>query len=287
MGIKRTLYQLYAMLPHLIGRVTGSHYFEDFIRVYPNGIAYYPFGLRRTATQKDLNNFRNHYKFYVFAAQFVKGKRVADVGCGSGYGCELLKQRGAAQVYGCDMSRQSIAFAQSRYGAFAEFTRQSITDMKGYPDDFVDVSISSEVLEHIKEYGMEEQAILELKRITRKEGLLVVATPNSEMLGDHGFYFSEIAALFGKHFSRYCIFENAFVPFGDAKSGWERRLERGEVGIIVSELINLDESVVPEGVIPEIKRGLAPGNFRFGDYDLDTTLLHNTHSWVILGMNDK
>ncbi len=285
MNIKSRLHSIYNSATHLIGRVTKRYYFEDYVRVYPGGIKFNRLGVRRKATTNDLNNFLNHSKFYRFAAQFVKEKRVADVGCGSGYGCEILKRSGAALVCGSDISKASINFAKSRYGNSAKFTVQGITNLHKYSDGFFDVTVSSEVLEHVKEYKMEEAALIELKRITRPGGLLIVATPNREMLGDHGFYFDEINALFKKFFSQICMFENALVPFGDAKQLWEKRLSEGRVGEIVSEHINLSETVLPAGVTPELKKGIEAGKFKFASYDIDTALLHNTHSWIVLAIN--
>lgn len=280
--------RIYNRAAGLIGRVTGRYYFEDYQRVYPDGIVYNRLGIRRRPTRNDINNFLNHRKFYRFAAQFVAGKRVADVGCGSGYGCEILKGSGAARVCGSDASRRSIAFARSRYGGSAEFTVQSIADLKDYRDDSFDVTICNEVLEHIKQYRMEEKAISELKRITRGGGLLLIGTPNSELLGEHGFSFDEIDDLFRRRLPQLCIFENALVPFGEKRSLWEKRLAEGRVGIIISQNIDLSETVLPDGMLnPEIKRGLAPGKFRFASYDIDTSLLHNTHSWIILAVNNK
>ena len=287
MCIAKKIYRVYEKIRICKRLYAKDYYFADYKRVYPDGIAYYTFGIRRRGTKTDLLNFRNHLKFYQFAAQFVKGKKVADAGCGSGYGCDALSRAGAAQVFGMDASKKSVEFATLHYGTSAKFTRQTITDMNGYPDDLVDVSMSSEVLEHIKEYSMENKALLELKRITKRKGLIVVATPNAEMLHDHGFYYSEMKALFQKHFSKFCIFENALLPFGEAKEKWEKRLEQGEVGIVVSQNINLDETIVKKGWTPQIKHGIGPGKYKFADWEFDTNLLHNTHSWIVLAVNEK
>lgn len=285
MSIKKRVYNFST---HFVGKVTRRYYFEDYARVYPDGIVFDRFGRTRQPLKTDINNFLNHCKFYKFVAQFVKDKRVADVGCGSGYGCKILKENGAALVCGSDISKHSIRFAKSRYSDFVEFTVQGITNMKKYHDDSFDISVSNEVLEHVKEYGMEEKAISELKRITRSGGLLIIGTPNKEMLGEHGFSFDEVQSLFQKNFLQFCIFENALVPFGDKKLLWEKRLSEGKVGVIVFENINLSETVIPDDVTnPEIKEGIEAGEFEFAPYTIDTTLLHNTHSWVILAVNNK
>jgi len=287
--VRRTGKRIIFPLTHAWGRVTRRFYFEDFVRVYPGGIAYNRVGLRRSARDADLRIFRSHVKVYEFAAQFVAGARVADIGCGAGYGAQILKEAGAAEVHGCDISKHSLRFARSHYGSFATFTRQTIVDLREYADDSFDVVFSSEVLEHIKEYGLERQAVRELRRILRPGGLLVVGTPNSELLGEHGFSYDEISALVGGEFDRFVLFENAFVPFNaDPRKAWEERLASERTGTIVTEAIDLDHTLRPDGAQPEIKRGLDPGLLQLDGYTVDTRLLHNTHGWLVLAVkNDR
>lgn len=283
----RTLFtKLLNTLTHLWGSLSGKYYFEDFVRVYPDGIRFNRLGLPRPAPPSEINNFLNHRKFYLFAAQFAPGATVADIGCGSGYGCALLKNAGAAQVVGADVSQHAVRFARKHYGAFAEFTAQGMTGLTLYPDGRFDLVVSSEVLEHIKEYGKEDKAVEELKRITRPGGVLILGTPNSELLGDHGFSFEEINELMQRHFTDYCIFENALVPFGASRQLWEQRLAEGRTGVIVTQAIDLSETVLPEGATPELKRGIPAGVYRVGTVGVDTTLLHNTHSWAVVAIRD-
>jgi 2-polyprenyl-3-methyl-5-hydroxy-6-metoxy-1,4-benzoquinol methylase len=286
-AVRRTGKRLILPLTHGIGRTKGRNYFEDFVRVYPGGIAYNRLGLRRPARPDDLRNFRNHVRFYEFAAQFVDGSGVVDVGCGSGYGCRVLREAGAAHVHGTDVSSHALHFAQSRFSEYATFTRQSITDLSEYRDGLGDVVVSSEVLEHIREYGLERRALSELRRITRPGGLLVLGTPNAELLGDHGFRWDELATLVGDYFDDVCIFENALVPFEpESRSAWERRVATDATGVIVSQSIVLEEAVAPAGAPIELKQGLAPGRFEFAGRSVDTQLLHNTHSWVVLAVRE-
>ena len=272
-------------MTHAVGRATGRFYFEDYVRVYPDAIAYNRLGLRRRASDEDLRVYRNHVRVYRFAAQFVAGKRVADVGCGAGYGTKIFSDAGATEVQACDVSKSSLRFARKRFGEYARFTRQTIVDLAEYADDSFDVVFSSEVLEHIKEYALEGKAVSELHRILRPGGLLVVGTPNSELLGEHGFSYDEITRLFDVEFDRFLVFENAFVPAeADARQAWERRLAEGRVGTIVSEGIVLDDTVAPGGAPVELKHGLEPGELELAGYRVDTSLLHNTHSWLVLAV---
>ncbi|HWR72709.1 MAG TPA: class I SAM-dependent methyltransferase [Nitrospirota bacterium] len=272
---------------HLRGRLSGTYYAEDFVRVYPDGMVFDRDGKPGSASLNDINNYLNHRKFYLFVAQFVKGAVVADIGCGSGYGCAMLKDAGASRVYGADLSEQALGYARERYGGRVEFSMQGITDLREFPDSHFGVTISSEVLEHIKEYGKEDHAIEELKRITRPGGLVILGTPNSELLGKHGFSFEEIDGLMKNHFRRYRIFENALLPTGKSRRLWEERLAAGRTGVIVTERINLKETVLLSPEPPEIKRGVEAGVYHFDELKIDTTLLHNTHSWVVIAIKDK
>jgi 2-polyprenyl-3-methyl-5-hydroxy-6-metoxy-1,4-benzoquinol methylase len=276
------------LLTHAVGRTTRRFYFEDFHRVYPEGVSYNRLGLRRPARAQHINNFRNHVKFYEFAAQFAASQRVVDVGCGSGYGCKILRKGGAAEVHGTDVSRHALRVARKHFSTYASFTRQGITDLHGYYDGFADVVVCSEVLEHIKEYGLENRALGELRRVTRPGGLLVLATPNSELLGEHGFSWDELSTLVASHFDDFCIFENALVPSEpSARRAWEERVASGRTGIIVSEKIALEETRFTDGVSPEtaeLKRGLPAGKLHFAGRTVDTTRLHNTHSWAVLAV---
>jgi 2-polyprenyl-3-methyl-5-hydroxy-6-metoxy-1,4-benzoquinol methylase len=280
--LKNIAKAVYSQVTHFVGAKTGRYYFEDFVRVYPDGRAYNRLGLHHTASSAERNNYLNHCKFYRFAAQFAEDKTVADIGCGSGYGCAILSGYGAKQIKACDISRKAVRYASNRFADIGEFSVQGITDLNLYRDEQFDLTISSEVLEHVKEYHVENLAVKELKRITRENGIIIIGTPNSEMLGDHGFSYEEFVALIGAHFDQYVIFEDALVPFGDNRILWEKRKQAGETGFVISQNIAVAETVVPPGATVEVKTGAKPGQFMFGDLSVNTGLLHNTHSWIVV-----
>lgn len=273
--------------PRVRAAATKKYYVEDWIRVYPESIVFDNKGKICQPTKNSINNYLNHRKFYIFASQFVLAKRVLDAGCGSGYGCEIIHQNGASYVSGCDVSQAAIKFARQRYSNIARFSLQGITHMPKYQTNTFDVSISSEVLEHVKEYGVEYKTIEELKRVTKLGGLVIIGTPNSELLGSHGFSFDELNRLFGKYFVKYCVFENALVPYGENKRCWEKRLSEGKIGVVVSQNINLSETVLFDDIKPQLKKGIDVGRYKFDKLVIDTSLLHNTHSWIIIAVNDK
>lgn len=286
MKIKRIINKLRDSALHYISQRKQTYYYEDYIRVYPDGISFNKYGAHKKATNDDLKNFINHCKFYKFAAQFVKNKVVADIGCGSGYGCRILKELGSAtRIYGADISKPGIEFAQARYGDYAEFSIQGITNLNQYTSRSFDVSVCSEVLEHIKEYRKEDWAIKELKRVTKEGGIIVIGTPNTEMLDNHGFSYEEIQALLANNFDKFCIFENALVPYSNKKAAWNERLLAGKIGTIVTQDLNFNEMVFPKGVNPEVKQGLPSGFVNLSGLEINTALLHNTHSWIVVAVN--
>jgi 2-polyprenyl-3-methyl-5-hydroxy-6-metoxy-1,4-benzoquinol methylase len=246
-------------------------------------------GMRFRPSRNDINNLLNHEKFYLFAAQFVESKAAVDVGCGTGYGCEILKRVGRArEVFGCDVSRHALRYARSHFGESAKFSLHTATDLGAYETKQFDVGIMSEVLEHVKEYRMERTAIAQMKRVVREGGLIVIATPNSELLEHHGFSYDEIHSICDENFSSYHLLENALIPFdNEMKEHWEKRLKEGHVGVIVSENVNLHQTVLPSGSHPKLKSGIDPKYLMLGGYRIDLTLLHNTHSWVVLAINGK
>ena len=105
------LRKVYKLVARRIAVFTRQYYFEDYKRVYPDAVVRDFIG-RVRRRQEDRRNFLNHRKFYKFAAQFANGNRVVDVGCGSGYGCEILARAGA--VSGTDVSKNAIRYAMSK-----------------------------------------------------------------------------------------------------------------------------------------------------------------------------
>ena len=118
--------------------------------------------------------FREHEERYVFAAQYVSGKDVLDVACGTGVGTSFLREAGARMVWGLDIDPDTVAFAKSRYKA-CEFFQGEATNLC-LSDNSVDVVASFETLEHLKD---QRKFMLECRRVLRPGGLLICSTPNT------------------------------------------------------------------------------------------------------------
>jgi SAM-dependent methyltransferase len=116
--------------------------------------------------------FRRHEAAYEFAVPLVAGRDVLEVGCGEGYGTDLLA-RSAAHVLGVDYDALTVAHARTRYRA-ATFVRANLAALP-VPSQSVDVLVTLQVIEHVWNHG---EFVRECLRVLRPGGLLLVTTPN-------------------------------------------------------------------------------------------------------------
>ena len=138
------------------------------------------FNGRRVVEEKVPDHlWADHTSRYAFATKYIQGKTVLDIACGTGYGSRILKTQGNAQkVIGIDISPEAVAFARSRYKLDSiEFMIGSITDISLQSNCF-DVVVSFETIEHVNE---QEKALLELIRVLKNGGVLIISTPNRKL----------------------------------------------------------------------------------------------------------
>ncbi len=148
--------------------------------------------------------YAEHMVRYLFASRFVEGKTVLDVASGVGYGSDMLKAAGAAQVIGVDRSSDAVA-----YGATHHATSQPdylIASAEELPllDGLFDVVVSFETIEHVPDH---HRFLTEVKRVLHPGGLFLVSTPNKGIyIGGNPFHtkeftFTEFEGLLGSFFS--------------------------------------------------------------------------------------
>jgi O-antigen biosynthesis protein len=114
-----------------------------------------------------------HQARYRLALPFVAGRRVLDAGCGVGWGSALLAAAGATDVIGVDIAPEAIRASRDSCPS----GRFLVGDLGRLPlaADSVDVVVCLETLEHTSDVAC---TLVELRRVLRPDGVLVVSSPN-------------------------------------------------------------------------------------------------------------
>lgn len=127
-----------------------------------------------------------HIQRYRSVLQLVKGKKVLDIACGEGYGTEILSA-GAEEIIGIDIDTGSVQRAKNKY------QKQNLTylvgDITAIPvsDHSIDIVVSFETIEHVEEI-QQQQFLIEIKRVLKPEGILIISTPNKAIYSDRHQY---------------------------------------------------------------------------------------------------
>lgn len=120
-----------------------------------------------------------HVSRYSLAAGLATGKRVLDVGCGTGYGAATLAEA-AAYTLGFDISSEAVDYATLHYGAKAKFVVASAEDFPAGIGPF-ELITAFEVIEHLTDWP---RLLSEASRVLADDGLFLVSTPNKTYYGE-------------------------------------------------------------------------------------------------------
>ena len=146
-----------------------------------------------------------HIARYALAARFAQGRRVLDLGCGTGYGTADLAQTATSAV-GVDLAPEAIAYAADHFPS-ARFLQCSATAVPLPPGSF-DLLTAFEVIEHLRDW---RGLLAEAQRVLSPTGLLIVSTPNKR-------YYAETRAKSGpnpfhEHEFEFQEFQTALKEF--------------------------------------------------------------------------
>jgi SAM-dependent methyltransferase len=158
-----------------------------------------------------------HLHRYAFARRFVAGRRVLDLGCGLGYGAEVLAPF-ARDVVALDRDVGSVREARAvRTHALGPFVAADATRLPLCTDSF-DVVIAFELIEHLTE---QEALVAEIRRVLRPAGLLVVSSPDTAVysgkLGQRNPFHpkemttEELRRLLEPHFDRLLLYKQRVI----------------------------------------------------------------------------
>ena len=117
-----------------------------------------------------------HYHRYLLAREYCREKDVLDVASGEGYGSALLAQV-ARSVIGIEYDQTVVDGARSAFQkANLKFEQGDARSLQ-LADESIDVALSFETLEHLAEQA---QFLSELRRVLRRDGLLIISTPDRD-----------------------------------------------------------------------------------------------------------
>lgn len=167
--------------------------------------------MERYTTDHLFHQWYEHWHRYHWVLSLIKGRLVADMACGEGYGAALLAQY-AKHVTAVDIDAPTISQAQQKYAQNnIDFICANAlhTELEAAQFDFI---TSFETLEHLAEH---EALFLEFKRLLKQAGVLVISTPDKDIYspeGQHNHHHIkelshvEFEALLSRHFKHHVLF---------------------------------------------------------------------------------
>lgn len=176
---------------------------------------------------------------YEWAAGWATGRRVVEIGCGAGDGTRQLRDAGARQVDGYDVSAPAVEAARQRHqNGVLRFAVASAVALP-VEDDAYDLAVSLETIEHLPD---DAAFVREVRRVLRPGGTFLCSTPN-RLLTNPGTEISdrpfnphhvreytaeELAALLGDVFASVDILGQTAYPerYSHALGVLGRRLPR-------------------------------------------------------------
>lgn len=114
-------------------------------------------------------------KILLFLSWVKKTSKILDIATGQWYLLEILKDHWFDSLYGADLNGDSFKLDKKGYN----FLQIDANKNLPYEDEFFDVVISSETIEHVENPRF---FLKELYRILKKDWIFILTTPNLETI---------------------------------------------------------------------------------------------------------
>jgi ubiquinone/menaquinone biosynthesis C-methylase UbiE len=112
----------------------------------------------------------------------LDGKRALEIGCGQGFGMEIILRRfGAGRVFGIDLDPEMIARARKRLLGYADRADLALGSVTAIPaaDESFDAVFDFGVIHHVPAW---QDAISEVRRVLKPGGIFVFEEVSKQAL---------------------------------------------------------------------------------------------------------
>lgn len=131
-----------------------------------------------------------------------ENRAILEIGCGSGYGAELLLSLNPKKYIGVDLMSEQIELAQKRNLPNCEFLIRDAADLSEFVDGSWDIVVVFGVLHHIPAW---RNVIDEVVRLLRPGGMMFIEEPSLDAIRfwDRLFHWGHPDAFSLKNFEEY------------------------------------------------------------------------------------
>ncbi len=136
-----------------------------------------------------IQTIAHHVARYDFASKLVKPQkysRALDIGSGSGYGSEMLRQVGY-DTKGIELNHQAVSYAQQNFPE-NDFIQGDITEF--IPHGRYNLITFFEVIEHLTPEDASD-VLTRAQKLLHRDGIMVISTPRDINEENNGFHKSE------------------------------------------------------------------------------------------------
>lgn len=159
-------------------------------------------GERYVPGQTSRNVREDHERRYRHVRNQLKGRRILDIACGSGFGIQILSSVSSA-IVGIDYSFDAVNFAKRNFMRRADGGVRANTSSIPFVDNSFDAVVSFETIEHLRE---PVKFLEEIRRVLIPDGQFYISTPvkkgnRLDRYHFHEYTIIEITKLLSRFFS--------------------------------------------------------------------------------------